>query len=40
MMVGRNVNFHVEKEDKEPGKVILKVENMTGGFSTCIRITP
>ena len=29
MMVGRNVNFHVEKEDKEPGKVILKVENMT-----------
>ena len=29
MMVGRNVNFHVEKEEKEPGKVILKVENMT-----------
>ena len=29
MMVGRNVNFHVAKEDKEPGKVILKVENMT-----------
>ena len=29
MMVGRNVNFHVEKKDKEPGKVILKVENMT-----------
>ena len=29
MMVGRNVNFHVEKEDKEPGKVILTVENMT-----------
>ena len=29
MMVGRNVNFHVEKDDKEPGKVILKVENMT-----------
>ena len=29
MMVGRNVNFHVEKEDKEPGEVILKVENMT-----------
>ncbi|MGN0970413.1 MAG: ABC transporter ATP-binding protein [Aristaeellaceae bacterium] len=29
MMVGRNVNFHVEKADKEPGETILKVENMT-----------
>ena len=29
MMVGRNVNFHVEKKPAEPGKVILKVENMT-----------
>ena len=29
MMVGRNVNFHVEKQPKTPGKVILKVENMT-----------
>ncbi len=28
MMVGRDVNFHVEKEEKEPGKVILKIENM------------
>lgn len=29
MMVGRDVNFHVEKKPVEPGKVILKVENMT-----------
>ena len=29
MMVGRSVNFHVPKEDSKPGKVILKVENMT-----------
>ena len=29
MMVGRNVNFHVEKVDKTPGETVLKVENMT-----------
>ena len=29
MMVGRNVNFHVEKKPSKPGKVILDVENMT-----------
>ncbi|MBQ8653607.1 MAG: ABC transporter ATP-binding protein [Clostridia bacterium] len=29
MMVGRNVNFHVEKVEKTPGDVVLKVENMT-----------
>ncbi len=29
MMVGRNVSFHVEKQPKEPGGVILSVENMT-----------
>ena len=29
MMVGRNVNFHVEKKESKPGKVILEVENMT-----------
>ena len=29
MMVGRDVNFHVAKEPKTPGDVILKVENMT-----------
>ena len=29
MMVGRNVNFHVEKKESTPGKVILHVENMT-----------
>ena len=29
MMVGRNVSFHVEKQPKEPGDVILSVENMT-----------
>jgi ABC-type uncharacterized transport system ATPase subunit len=29
MMVGRDVNFHVDKKDKTPGEVILKVENMT-----------
>ena len=29
MMVGRNVNFHVAKDPKEPGEVVLSVENMT-----------
>jgi len=29
MMVGRNVNFHVEKKESKPGKVILNIENMT-----------
>ncbi len=29
MMVGRNVNFHVEKKPSTPGDVILDVENMT-----------
>lgn len=29
MMVGRNVNFHVAKEPKEPGEVVLSVEDMT-----------
>lgn len=29
MMVGRNVNFHVEKQEAKPGDVILSVENMT-----------
>ena len=29
MMVGRNVNFHVEKKECHPGDVILHVENMT-----------
>ena len=29
MMVGRNVNFHVEKKPSTPGEVILEVENMT-----------
>ena len=29
MMVGRNVNFHVEKKPCHPGDVILHVENMT-----------
>lgn len=29
MMVGRNVNFHVEKQEAHPGDVILNVENMT-----------
>ena len=29
MMVGRNVNFHVEKGEQHLGDVILKVENMT-----------
>ena len=29
MMVGRNVNFHVEKKEAQPGEVILHVENMT-----------
>ena len=29
MMVGRNVNFHVEKKPATPGDVILEIENMT-----------
>lgn len=29
MMVGRNVNFHLDKKDATPGDVILHVENMT-----------
>ena len=29
MMVGRNVNFHVEKKPSKPGDVILDVKNMT-----------
>ena len=29
MMVGRNVNFHVEKGPSKPGDVILDVENMS-----------
>lgn len=28
MMVGRNVNFVVEKEEKEPGEVVLEVKEM------------
>ena len=29
MMVGRNVNFHVEKKPSEPGDVVLDVQRMT-----------
>ena len=29
MMVGRNVNFHVEKTPAHPGDVVLDIENMT-----------
>ncbi len=29
MMVGRNVNFHVEKQPIQPGEVVLEVKNMT-----------
>lgn len=29
MMVGRNVNFHVEKEEAKPGETVLSVENLT-----------
>ena len=29
MMVGRNVNFHVEKKEKTPGDTILSIRNMT-----------
>ncbi|MGN0629444.1 MAG: ABC transporter ATP-binding protein [Oscillospiraceae bacterium] len=29
MMVGRSVNFHVEKGECKPGEVVLDVENMT-----------
>ncbi len=29
MMVGRNVNFHVHKEEAKPGEVVLDVRNLT-----------
>lgn len=29
MMVGREVNFHVAKEDKEPGEVCLEIEDLS-----------
>ena len=29
MMVGRNVNFHVDKKPAEPGEVVLDVQHMT-----------
>lgn len=29
MMVGRNVNFHVEKQEAHPGEVILSVKDLT-----------
>ena len=29
MMVGRNVNFHVEKKPATPGEVVLEVDNLT-----------
>ena len=29
MMVGRNVNFHVEKKPMTPGNVVLEIDNMT-----------
>ena len=29
MMVGRNVNFHVHKEEAKPGEVVLDVQNLT-----------
>ena len=29
MMVGRNVNFHVEKKPATPGDVVLEIDNMT-----------
>ena len=32
MMVGRNVNFHVEKKPANPGDVVLDIENMTVAF--------
>ncbi len=31
MMVGRNVNFHVEKKPAHPGEVVLDVQNMVVG---------
>lgn len=29
MMVGRDISFHVEKEEREPGNVVLSVRNLT-----------
>ena len=34
MMVGRNVNFHVEKEEKEAGEVILEVKDISVASKT------
>ena len=34
MMVGRNVNFHVEKKPSEPGDVILDIEHMSVASKT------
>ena len=34
MMVGRNVNFHVEKKPAEPGDVVLEVSHMTVASKT------
>lgn len=34
MMVGRNVNFHVEKKEKEVGDVILSIKNMSVASKT------
>ncbi len=34
MMVGRNVNFHVEKKDAVPGDVVLEVSHMTVASKT------
>ena len=34
MMVGRNVNFHVEKKEAKPKDVVLSVENLTVASNT------
>ena len=34
MMVGRNVNFHVEKKPAQPGEVVLDVQNMVVASKT------
>ena len=37
MMVGRNVNFQVEKPPKEPGEVVLEVPKLRGAtFQTAV----
>ena len=39
MMVGRNINFHVEKKEANPGNAVLEIKNLSVS-STSVVITP